>query len=282
MSKPKISISNRKKNLTVNNRRWFEKYISRIKAQGKTRESIKQYSNIIINLLEEDIEKDISEVDLDTFTRFIYKTEKGTRVNFKIGRIQDFLRIVEQDVETRVKPEDLEQFKSSKNDLERDKRKAEPLNIIDIVKIRNILKNDLNKLFIFEMVYQLGVTLDELEEITWENYNFDTNTFRFSTRTLRVTEKIANIISSKSKVLSQKTRSAYSYNISEIGEMINRKLIWRDIIETRNEYFFRCSLCNKQYENIPENWALLQFENDVDNVKWIVCKNCTLKGSKYE
>jgi hypothetical protein len=56
------------------------------------------------------------------------------------------------------------------------------------------------------------------------------------------------------------------------------RLIWGDIIETRKEYFFTCSFCQRQFENIPENWAILNYENDIDAVKWIVCRECAAKG----
>jgi hypothetical protein len=278
MSKSKVTIFTRKKNLTDNNRMWYERYIENIRAEGKSKESIEAYSNIIINLLEVDIDKDINKVNIDSIAKFIYQTDKGTRVNFKIGRIQDFLQFVGQDVELKIKPADLETFKLKAEEIQMNKRIAEALNIKEIIKIRNILKNDLNRLFVFEMVYQHGVTLDELEESIRENYDYDTKTFDYSSRSVKVSKKISDIISLKSKVLNHKTRTAYSNNISGIGDLINRKLIWSDIIETRKEYFFKCSLCNNQYENIPDNWALLHYENDVDNVKWIVCRECALKG----
>ncbi len=282
-SKVQKSLPSRLKMLSPNNQQWYNIYLDSLSINNRTQNTIVVYKNIIINLLEIGGERDINTVKLEDIKSFIYKTKSSNRINTKIAAIAGFFKLISDTNQFPYDISEIEQLRMSKEKVINDTRRAMPLSVKDIVKIRNILKDDLNRLFVFEAVYQLGLSLAELLETVEDNYNSKTNTFSFSSgKSLKVSEKISNIIQQKRKVLTYKGKGRYQKILSEIGDMIGRVLTWSDIIETREMNFFMCSICKRKFENIPENWALLHYGSDVDSVKWIVCRECALKGGNNE
>jgi hypothetical protein len=72
--------------------------------------------------------------------------------------------------------------------------------------------------------------------------------------------------------------SAVQENIKKIGKLVDRdKLIWQDIIASRNEYFPTCTKCKQKYPNTDEFWALLEYKDDQSKTRWFLCRSCAQK-----
>lgn len=190
--------------------------------------------------------------------------------------------------------EELNRYISRKEELEKDLEGAAlALDIEEIILIRNFLKSDFRRLFVFEMVYQYGLELGELSQCVEENYDFNTGVFNIKRNRkieqLRVNERMFKMINDNRYLLkpiaksgSQDRFKTLGNSLQELG-LIDKPVRWKDIEKTRERNFFRCPSCEKLYENTPDNWALIQYETDENNTKWIVCRSvCAHKGITHE
>ncbi|MBD2845456.1 hypothetical protein IDH44_09665 [Paenibacillus sp. IB182496] len=114
---------------------------------------------------------------IESFSLFFDAEQRVATRNTKVHHIINFFTFL-----TEVKKSaltfgvsDLSSFLISTKVLKKDSEAgaAKPLNIEDIILIRNFLKNDYRKLFLFEMVYQYGFEFDDLVQCTEDNYDFD-------------------------------------------------------------------------------------------------------------
>ena len=282
MGNKQLPLESRLLKQTEKNKRWFNLYEQSLISDNKSSGTIGGYLNTIINLMEFNGNKDIYLVDLDTIGGFIYETNGGNRANFKISAIKGFLSIVSIDEQLSFEINEIEMFRISKDEVDSTARASIPLTIQDIIKIRYLLKDDYARAYVFEMFYQYGLSVHELPLCNEKTYDSQTKAFKLPDgRNVYLSEMIIEFISENSKLLRKKTKAAYQNNVSEIGDKIGRNLTWQDIMVTRDKYFFTCPVCEKQYENTPGNWALALYEKDIYKTKWIICKDCAMKGESY-
>jgi|GEM_PF-6215367 len=276
--KSEMPINRRLMLLTEKNRLWFEKYNKLLEDQNKDKSSIEQYKNIVINMMELDKTLDADKISFDLISKYFPTKDKPSRRNIKYYAIKPFLEMVNSETPLKFNILEFRKLMPKKEEMEGSLTKPIPLKIEEIIKIRRILKGDYRRLFVFEMIYQYGLKLNELELISIEKYNENLKTIKLNkNKTLTLSKRIIDTIIIPDKILNKKGKSAYSDIITEIGQKIERHLMWRDIIETRELFFFKCSICLNKYENIPDNWALIKYEGTDDSM-WMVCKDCAIKG----
>ncbi|SDH45106.1 hypothetical protein [Desulfosporosinus hippei] len=279
--KSDISRPSRLKLMSEKNRLWFDRYINYLQGTDLGEGTIYQYSMLLIKLIEFDKDVVVDTMTFEYISMFLESSKiSDNRINWSITVINNFFEYIRNHITISLDLDKLNDLRIARKSVE--SRKTVPLNVEEIIKIRNILKNDLKRLFIFEVVYQHGLKLDELELISPEKFDTSTGTMKLSkSKTLNFSKRINDIIQQSNKVLNKKTYSHLQEIISEIGQKVSRNLVWRDIIETRDKFFFTCSLCLSKYENTPDNWALVR-HSGADDTLWIVCKECAFKGVKNE
>ncbi len=289
MSKTNSNNNKRISNLTPNNQKWLNEYINELNEQNKSQDTISNYTNASINFVEFCGYVDLDKVSLEKVKEFLELSNSQNRYNGKLYAIRGLFEIASKYVPLSFDIKEISSFIIPRKEIEKTARKTLPLTIDEIIKIRYELRDDYNRAYVFEMLYQYGLTLDEMVLCIDRNYNENTKTFHLTSgKIIHINSIIQNIIEKRSKVLNPETkygykkRNAYQNNISEIGEKIGRQLTWFDIRDTRLIYFFKCHVCNGIYEAIPENWALQQFEDDIYKIKWITCRSCAMRNIKNE
>lgn len=278
----KLSRPSRLKSMSEKNRLWFNTYMNYLEGRpdlGKG--TIYQYSMLLIKLIEFDKDIDVNNMTFEYISNFLTTSNiSDNRINWNITVLGNFFEYIGNQISISLDLDKLNNLRIAQKSVE--SRKTIPLNVEEIIKIRNVLKNDLKRLFIFEVVYQHGLKLNELVLISPEKFDASKGLMKLTkSKTLTFSKRINDIILQSNKVLNKKTYSHLQDIISEIGRKVSRNLVWRDIIETREKFFFTCSLCLSKYENTPDNWAIVR-HSGADDTLWIVCKECASKGAKDE
>lgn len=151
--------------------------------------------------------------------------------------------------------------------------------------LRRILKKDPKKAFAFELAYQHNLTTQQIAECSSNRYNPDAKAFKINEQEIFLDDYTHSIIeNNRNTVLRKVSEASYKLYFKQIGEMlisegvVDREITWQDIRETRRQNFLKCPECEISFENIPKNWAILKFNDDIIGNHWIVCRTCAEKG----
>ncbi|MDQ0890673.1 hypothetical protein QFZ81_005761 [Paenibacillus sp. V4I9] len=274
------------------NRTWYLAYEEWLDNHPKKYEvgTKSQMSNNAINLLAAYPDINAENLDIRNIEEFVGGVARASSNNNKIYYTKNFLvYLVENGTELSFSPDVLNSYLFKNNELKDDfLEERQSLTIEQIILIRNEFKTDSVRLFVFEMVYQYGLKLSELHQCIEKNYDFENRTFQLKGRSqpVQVNERIHQIIINNKKVLKLVNSNTNQERLSDIGKrlqelgLIDRIVRWKDVEETRKINFFKCPMCREIYENTPDNWAIIQYESDETETKWIVCKKTCAQGTK--
>ncbi|MEF3302506.1 hypothetical protein [Paenibacillus sp. GYB003] len=297
-SKKRIPRNVRLSELTENNRKWFlefERWLINHE-KGYSKGSIDQMSNVALNFLHACEDKDVNLLGIDEIRPF-FETERASTGNTRINHIINLYTFLsEKKLSTPFEVTELNQYLVDSKALKKDSEEgaAKALTIEEIILIRSFLKNDFKRLLTFELVYQYGLELEELAQCNEESYDFQTHSFSIKDKDNRVVpiyvnERIHGMIMKQPGIIKEVKKYSYQERLKDIGKkleevgLMDRPIRWMDIDKTRQTNFFRCPSCHRLYENTPDNWALIQYETDELNTKWIVCRSvCAKKGIRHE
>lgn len=273
------SIEERIKQSTLKNQQLFNDYSTYLKEQGESK-SLDQYRSLIIRLLEHSNHQDLQEISFEVTEEFLVTSfPKLSTRSSRASYLKKFFNFLEQRVPLKFNPSDLDLYTVTPRELKNEeKRKAIPLSFEEIVELRSLL-NKLERYeqwLTFELIYQFGLRYKELPEFNHSNYNYGGNKFTIEKfNHISMPTVIKSLIQKGALPKKEYRFSAFDYRIKEIGKLIGKDIIWKDIKKTREQNFFRCPKCKELYENSPDNWVIYEYE--VDKSKWIVCKNnCAL------
>lgn len=264
----------------VYNGKYLEEYLKTNPRYINNKESI------ILPFLEH-LEKDKLSADKIQIKQILAYLETLTRKKEETLRIAlvEFFKTVVKTAKIEFDTEKLDDVlrKLQQESLD-EERKAKTLTTEDVVKIRNELaaKNHYKILFAFEMFYIHGLTLGDVEQFDANNYSQFENIFRFKSKGKKKEIKlglvITNLINKHPDLLDAKGRTTYSTYMQDISSTVKfqdrDKIIWKDIDETRKQYFPTCPNCKQKYPNSAEYWALIEIAEDVRRTHWIYCKDC--------
>ncbi|NOU72540.1 hypothetical protein GC098_14075 [Paenibacillus sp. LMG 31458] len=278
----RFSIKNR--TLYLGYEKWLDNHPKKYQIGTKS-----QMSNNALNLLAAYPDINADSLDMRNIEEFVGGVARASSNNNKINYTKNFLvYLVENGTELSFSPDVLNGYLFKNNEVKDDfQEERQPLTIEQIILIRNVFKTDYVRLFVFEMVYQYGLKLNELHQCIEKNYDFENRNFQLKGRSepLQVNERIHQIIVNNKKVLKLVNSNTNQDRLSEIGKklqelgLMDRLVRWKDVDETRNVNFFKCPRCREIYENTPDNWALIQYESDETETKWIVCKKTCSQGA---
>ena len=246
---------------------------------------------IILRFLEHIDEQGISaeKVKLSGAQDYIKEHDRKVNATYRLAFI-DFFTTLTKTIEISIEITKLENFLRDEEKKNTDKRIAQVLSVDEVIKIQKTLKEKgkYQWLFTFEMFYIHGLKLEEIEQLGQDNFSQEQGVFTFKSEAgdehLALDKTLTDLIKKHPKLLKPRKYRAYQDHIKHIIEKVmlpNRdKIIWSDVMATREKYFPTCAICKLQYPNTGEFWALIQYEGDTYQKKWFCCINCAEK--EYE
>ncbi|WP_126425181.1 hypothetical protein [Brevibacillus marinus] len=277
--KSKLTIEERLNNLSQKNREYYKKFIDYLVLEKKSEGTITQYSNVVINFLETFLDRDVTNILFSEINDFLKRFKNPNNYNKNVYAISSFYNFLSNKNTLSFDLSQLKNLTFRKEDVRKEAtRLPNPLTIKQIVQLRELLRltGDYKKTYSFEMVYTYGLELGELEQCTEQNYDISTRTFTLDSKKITVNETIHNLITRHPNLLKVVSANAHQYRFQEMGKLIGREIKWQDINATRKRNFFVCPICQNDYENTPDHWVIVKYDND--DTKWIVCRSCGLSG----
>ena len=284
--KEKAKLIDRLMRLNVKNKEWYEEYSLYLESLKVSNGTIGQYLNRIINFLEFVNPRNIEEVDTIEIQEYIYQSNKTTTSNGAVYALMKFYEMVSQRIKLSFEVDDLKEFLHDSKTVASDKEKiAIPLKFEDIVYLRDFLKREkkFKTLFTFEMIYQHGFQLRELERCTLDTWSPTLKKFNFKEDEI-INDEICNLINENNVLKNPIKYSGYQYQIGTMSRYIERindkekrkSINYSDLEETRNMNFLKCpGGCGKLLEIKPYNWAIVEYSTD--RSQWMVCRECALR-----
>lgn len=263
-----------------NNQKWFNLYLEYLIKSSTSNTTITNYvsalSNFIVYLGEKEIQ-DVTLQDMDNYLKLKFESIR-TRNN-RVEYFRKFFVYLDKHSNTNIQINNFSSLIDKEKEMGTDKRTAKPLTIHEVIKIREILKNEekYTMWLTFELIYNQGLKLNELASISKKNYNKQESILYIKGKAIQLNPLLQYLIADMDALPEISLGpNGYQYRITEIGTKIGRGLIWRDIISTREKHFFKCPSCDQLYENNPDLWAIYHYK--IDNSKWMICRNCAEKG----
>lgn len=257
-----------------NNRNYLYQFVDYMIKSNSTTSTIKNYVSIVVNLYEHLGNINIQSTNIAELERFL--TEKYDNIatrNTRIDYLKLFFAFLNENTFIKITIDELLALK--KEEDSEDKRSGIALTFNEMIKLRQILKNEekYEWWLTFELIYYYGLKFKQLTSIDSSIYDPKKGTIKISDKTLSVNPLIRYLIEEENALPKKKLKmSAYQYRISEIAGKINKELLWKDIIKTREQNFLKCPSCNDLFENNPDNWAIYHYQ--IDDSKWMVCRSC--------
>lgn len=241
----------------------------------------KTYSNDVINFLEI-YNKSIENISSQDINTYISKIGISTQRK-QVYAIANFLKYVQRNYYKQLDNKSIIDGISYSNE-DQIKKAAEPLKIDEIINLRNQLNKaeDFCRLFIFELVYTYGLSLDELVECSKSNFSFDTSSLTLKTKTITINDFLTKLCFENPKLLIQHDRGYYQYHINRLEKYIGHSVRYMDIEATRREHLIKCPSCGNKVINTSEEWVLVEREDEVFHQKWLICKSCAYGGAYNE
>lgn len=233
-----------------------------------------------------DFNKPLEELTLDFIIEYKANLSSDNNKNTYIYAFINFFSFIEKEHKLKFPSEELKDLIIRSADIKKENTE-EPLNLDEIVKLRNKLKENEDKyyrmIFAFEMVYAYGLSLGELSKCCKENYNYDLNKFKIGNKQLIVNKDIQDFILNYPKSIGKLGKNSYQKYFTEMGLLINRSLEYKDVKATNRIHRIKCPTCPSFYLNESKYWCLVQHKDDISKTKTFICIECAKKmGGIYE
>ena len=252
---------------------WLE---AKVKSGELMASSVRSMKGTPVQIFEYSLQ-DIDYLTVSTLRNYLREKGKPNNINRHQYHIKDFLIYLDEVGLLGIDPDCLADEIIPRKKANEQARSATPLTLAQVVEIRKKIAYKPKLFFAFEVTYKYEMTLDELESFSLEIYDPNIKTILLKKRKVIVSDEIHDILMGHERYFDHvKTRNAYQDYFTKTGELIGIGLTWLDIKVTRERYFVRCSCCDQLYEPIPENLALLEFD-EADKV-YLVCRTCAARG----
>lgn len=242
--------------------------------------SYKPRRSKIIDFLISDFMKDINvesitqEVIENYFMSYL-RNERDNTYNSRYSYIKAFFDYHAEKIANKIEFEGLRLKKSEVNESEFFVRN--PLSAKQIALCMDEYKNDLKKLYIFEMFYYTQFTKEDLKNITYSDFDVIEGSFNYNGRKEYVPDNLISVIEQLKEEPILTRYYDVDYIIEQMKEDLRKHGVMnfkpKDLIATRQNVFWKCPQCGSQYEATVDNWCAKQYTEDGN--LWIVCrKNC--------
>lgn len=214
------------------------------------------------------------EIIEDYFISYL-KQESDNTYNARLSYIKQFIEFFSDRMENEL---DFNSLRLKKDEIvESELYVKKSLTAQQVALCRNEYRNDLKKLYIFEMFYYTQFNKEELKKITYSDFDIIDSSISFQGKKAYVPNNLVNII----EKIKDDPILARNYDVDYLIEQMKEELKKygimnfkpKDLTETRNAVYWRCPQCGSEYEAIIDNWCAKQYTEDGN--LWIVCReNC--------
>lgn len=231
----------------------------------------------IIDFLLSDVIKDvnITQLSQEMIENYFLKdlgNQGDNTYNTRISYIKTFLEFFSDRMENELEINGLRLKKDEVVESELYVKKS--LTAKQVALCRNEYKNELKKLYIFEMFYYTQFNKEELKKITYSDFDIIDSSISFQEKKAYVPNNLANIIEQLKDDPILTRNYDFDYLIEQMKEELKKYEIMnfkpKDLTETRNAVYWRCPQCGSEYEAVVGNWCAKQYTEDGD--LWIVCR----------
>jgi hypothetical protein len=268
------------------NKSQFSAFLDYLENSGLSPKSIKTYLSRITGFLLYLNEVGVNIEDLSSTEHIVrYAETKDKELDFAFkASLKLFLLLANQTVKVQISEQEIEKMDFKRESV----RSATPLDIQEIIEIRNKLRveNSYHFLFVFEMFLTHGIELDQFQHLEREQFSLKENVFRHPSGDTKVLGKmLTELLTFHEDLPEPRVPGTLQGYIKQIGTLVKRdKLIWQDIIATRKEYFPTCPDCGDKYPNTEDFWVLLEHQFDESKTRWLLCRKCArnrIEGSYH-
>jgi len=154
-------------------------------------------------------------------------------------------------------------------------RTAIPLTLQQLIQVRKEMKDKdmVRQLFYFELVYAYELSnTKQIMTFADAKYNENFNVFILKNgEHVKASSELAKLI--KTNGMPSSTKNTIEYDMREWNNLIDRDIIIKDIVFTKERNSITCPMCGGKHENKPSNWV--KYVSDLDGSEWNVCaENC--------
>ena len=251
------------------NFQYYVRYQEYMFAIGQPVTSIKSRRSKLVSFLIE-----ISDCALENITQPIvdayfqkFESEEPQTTNTRVDYLKGFLEYLSLgdkiDFEKYKKPIDRKADKKMK------RMSAEQISMA-----RDILRTDIRKRFVFDMMYYTSLSMEEIGKLRIGNVDFINRKIRFGKKENDVPKALVDLIHG----MQLSGEFEKTYDIMTTIEQMRKELSQygldnlksTDGKETRKATFWKCPQCGCEYEAIAENWCVKQYTDGGEN--WVVCR----------
>ncbi len=209
--------------------------------------------------------KDTTQEIIDNYFKR-YKNENPKSFNSRIFYLMGFFNYfsLKDNLE-------IEKFKKATDNKEKSMSR---ITAEQISQTREKYKNNIKKLFVFEMMYYTSLSMAEIGKIKLDNLDPVTNTLCYKKKKNPIPKSLINLIQTMHYTgefdKPHDIMSTIKQMRKELAENGLEKLTATDGRETRKTTFWKCPQCGYEYEAIAENWCVKQYTENGEN--WVVCR----------
>lgn len=242
--------------------------------------SIRSYRSIVLDFLTSELMKattlrDVTQEQVEEYIISFLGKYSDSNYNTRISCLMQFFKFHKSIMRFNI---DISGLRIKKAEIvTSESNKTIALSAKQVSQCRELYKNDLEKLFIFEMLYGTDIDDKALKRLRYANFDSTDNSFKLKNKKIYVSDSIAKLVDElkESKVLNQ------SYDVVWIIEGMKadfkklgvENLKIKDIQETRKKLCWRCPQCGEYFEAVADNWCACKYTEE--GKYWIVCKeNC--------
>ncbi|RPF54433.1 hypothetical protein [Aquisalibacillus elongatus] len=231
-----------------------------------------------INKLLFSLEKEVTEITIDDYYAEINKNGQNSHKEsfFKFLYAFEYLRNPDGFNSLWIKENLIEEFSKENRKKQTKKKKTnEPLSVLELTTIQQILKKDFTRLelhkmdFCWYMLFELGCSVEEVKELKSNQLANGFITTHLGNN-LKIPERFNRMFDELNK-RDNNYNGFYTVHvlIAELGEMagLERKLTPIIIKKTRNANMLTCSNCIESYWNTTDNWFSINNR--------VICKKCS-------
>lgn len=241
--------------------------------------SIRQRRSKILDFLSSYIMKDcslnsVTQEQIESYFFNVLGTDSDSTYMARVNYVKGFFDYLSERLPNKIEWNGLRLSRDELNTSNEFVKKAMTAKQISFC--RNRYKNDLRKLYIFEMLYYTDFSKEEIKNLKFDDVDFIDYTINLGKK-VNIPKSLIKLIADMHK----KGLLEQTYDIDACIEQMKKELKEyginnfkpKDVAETKKLIYWRCPQCGRSYEAIADNWCVCQY-TDTGNY-WIVCReNC--------
>lgn len=262
------------KRLSDENFDIFYKYIESIIGDSSFRQRRSKVLDFLLYLDENKINfQSVTQKSMDIyFEKCRQKKEADNTIISRVNYLKSMFDFYKGTVENEI---DFDKYRISKTEIKK-KNPMKSLTIKQLEACRELYRDDMEKQYVIEMLYETEFTDGDLVELTYDKFDIVDRSFNFNGKKVMISQQLANIIEKvkNTKIFTNKyyVMTLLEHIKNDLENIDIANINPQDLKKTRKNMMFMCPQCNKRYEAVVENWCAKQYRKE--GSFWIVCRSC--------